>query len=165
MENSRSGTGAPIPELPFGNDIVCGEATDTENSTSGRKSEQVASSKEALAQEESEGQLVLLDGPLRVKHHPKDICFIHDGYAFVRDGFYSGALDDTGDMHGNGVFWFATTNDLYLGNFSHGELHGIGALSIRLDEDETRKSKRPKTRILKGHWEHNEFMGEETLSY
>ena len=159
---TKGGTDNAIPELPFGDDAVPESGADTELPDR-HTSERSISSKESL-HDESEQQLAPLNGSLRVKHHLSHICFVHRGYACVREGFYSGALDDTGDMHGNGVFWFAATDDVYLGEFCHGELHGVGALSIRINEAGARQRKQPKHRILKGHWEHNEFMGEEILS-
>ena len=164
LNGAQNNAESPLPGLPFGDDVVSDDGSKMNASTGNRTMDHVDSFSEQLLIVDGQQQHANLEGPLRVKHDPRQICFIESGYAYVRDGFYSGALDNIGDMHGNGVFWFATTDDLYLGEFSHGELHGIGALSIRVMENGNGKSKRPKNRILKGHWEHNEFMGEEFLS-
>ena len=57
-------------------------------------------------------------------------------------------------MHGNGVFWF-TMGDVYLGQFLHGHLHGLGMMSVRMENDETH--------ILKGFFHWNEFVGSTPL--
>jgi hypothetical protein len=64
---------------------------------------------------------------VRVKMCPMEITYIIDGQTHVQTGYYSGALNSRGSMHGNGAFWF-TTGDLYIGQFSDGQLNGIGAI-------------------------------------
>ena len=92
--------------------------------------------------------------PGRVKHQDMEISYTTiDRETFLHAGSYSGPLNEKGKMNGNGVFWF-DNGDLYLGQFADGDLHGVGALSL------SKLNQEGKPVILKGYFEHNQFMGE-----
>jgi hypothetical protein len=94
---------------------------------------------------------------VRVKMCPMEITYIIDEQTHVHAGYYSGALNFRGAMHGNGAFWFIT-GDLYIGQFSDGQLHGFGAMSIQTSSCDKKKQ------IFKGVFRNNQFLGEEEVS-
>jgi hypothetical protein len=57
-------------------------------------------------------------------------------------------------MHGNGVFWF-NTGDVYLGQFSEGYLHGVGCMTIHMDDGSKQ--------VLRGFFRKNEYVGTENI--
>jgi hypothetical protein len=96
---------------------------------------------------------------VRVKHYATEISYTTmEGDTYLHSGFYTGPLNENGQMDGNGVFWLPS-GDLYLGQFSSGDLHGVGALSLSMV---TKQGNHDKV-ILKGYFEHNQFMGEQVV--
>jgi hypothetical protein len=93
-----------------------------------------------------------VDG-LRVKLCPAQIGYRIEGETHIHPGYYSGPLNPSFQMHGNGMFWF-TSGDLYLGGFSNGKLDGIGTMSITIGEDK---------HVFTGYFHRNEFVGEELI--
>ena len=81
--------------------------------------------------------------------HREIIC-MEEGEERVHSGFYSGPINKFEHMHGNGVFWF-DSGDVYLGQFEDDMLHGVGVMTIQMDDGSKH--------VLKGRFRCNEFVG------
>jgi len=92
---------------------------------------------------------------IRVKMAPREITYIIDQQEYVQQGYYSGPINRHGKMHGNGIFWF-TSGDLYLGQFSDGCLHGVGAMSVMLGEGDVKQ-------VFRGTFHKNEFISHQSM--
>lgn len=98
----------------------------------------------------------------RVKMSPMVITFVLNGQEYIHEGYYSGPVKNHPPnhiMHGNGCFWF-TTGDLYLGQFWNGMLHGVGVMSVIIENENGQGGEK---KIFKGYFRNNEFVGDERV--
>jgi len=87
----------------------------------------------------------------RTRLHPREIiCITEDEEERVHTGLYTGTINRFQHMHGNGTFWF-DSGDVYLGQFEDDMLHGVGIMSIQMDDGSKQ--------VLKGRFRCNEYVG------
>ena len=86
----------------------------------------------------------------RVRLWHREITCMVEGEERVHSGFYTGPINNFEHMHGNGVFWF-DSGDVYLGQFEDDMLHGVGVMTIQLEDGSKH--------VLKGEFRCNEFIG------
>lgn len=95
-----------------------------------------------------------VETPIRVQLAPREITFFFEGQKRIHTGLYTGPINRHNRIHGNGVFWF-NTGDMYLGQFSEGYLHGVGCMTIQMDDGSKQ--------VLRGFFYKNEYIGTDNI--
>jgi chromosome segregation ATPase len=89
--------------------------------------------------------------PIRVRQLAIELEMHHHERMYLSKARYSGPMVN-GLPHGQGVVWFDDTGCLYVGEFQHGEMHGVGIFNQR-------RAGESRNEVLQGDFIHNEFAG------